>query len=400
MKKIATLLFSLGWLFLHAQVPDYLKSPPERNRISAEEVEQVKVDHLSSSRNLSLYIDYPSTDQAEQQLSLGALSVQNYLWTFNSNYTAADTSDVFPINYAAVRLLDLAGYTDLADPVNTYTGILPYTNDLLVTIDTIFVLLSHENNSGQSNSIILELKNLDANNNIQPTNTTVWENTTTTNSSLSPGGNYLGTDALTVFSVPCGFQLGGSQRVGLNFRYEASKLDTLALLASYVINPNGPQTPPNDKALKTAFPHNYFRWMGILNNGIYKTSDIFYTPQPGQDTGYFKIQNWQMWFSVTFEDAITATQEKMILPLGLDQNYPNPFEFSSSFSFTIQESQDLTLQITDVNGRIIANKELGHHLTGSYNAPLPTENLSAGAYFYQLIGENDKSAVRRFIVSK
>jgi hypothetical protein len=304
-----------------------------------------------------------------------------------------------------VRLFDLAGYTDpadaLEDPLDTYTGILAYPSNLTVTIDSIFVLFSHENNSGLEDSIILELRELDADNNILPNNSLVWSDTLVTNSTLSPGGNWVGQDALGMLTIPCGYQTLEDQKVGLNFRYVGPKQDTLALLASYSINPNGPLTPPNDKALKTKFPNNYFRLMGILNNEINNTSDIRYgNPQVGEDTAFFKIQNWQMWVSATFEDVTSAKQEKMIFPLGLDQNYPNPFEFSSTFSFTIQESQDLTLQITDVNGRIIANKELGHHLTGSYNAPLPSENLSAGAYFYQLIGENDKSAVRRFIVSK
>jgi hypothetical protein len=397
MKKIFTSIFSLSVISVVAQFQAPFKNPSERNRVSNVEIQEIKARLESNQReSVSLYVDYPVCDQIEQ----GAGEVTNFLWTFNSDYTATDTADIVPISYAAIRIADLVGYTDVNDePINTYTGIFPYPDNLVITIDTIYALFSHENNSGQDNSVILELRELNAAGNILPTSPLVWADTTITNMSISPGGNWLGSGALALLSVPCGYQTLENQKVGLNFRYIGDKSDTLGLLAGYIPNPNGPAAP-NDIALKTRFPHNYFRWMGVLNSSIYNTSDIYYTPQPGQDTGYFKIQNWQMWFSVTFEDATTATQEKMILPLGLDQNYPNPFEFSSSFSFTLQESQDLTLQVTDVNGRIIANKELGHHLTGSYNAPLPTENLSAGAYFYQLIGEKDKSAVRRFIVSK
>ena len=397
MKKIITSFLTLTALVSSAQFQAPFKNPSERNRVSSEEIQAIK-SHLSSSQRdvVNLYIDYPVCDQIEQ----GAGDVQNYLWSFNSDYTATDTSGIVPINYAAVRILDLVGYTDVSqDPINTYTGLLPYPDNLSVTIDTIYVLLSHENNSGQDNSVILELRELNSSNNILPTTPLVWADTTVTNMAISSSGNWLGQGALALLTIPCGYQTLENQKVGVNFRYIAPKEDTLGLLAGYVPNPNGPAAP-NDLALKTRYPHNYFRWMGILGSNIQNTSTIYYTPQPGQDTGFFKIQNWQMWIAATFEDATTSAQEKMILPLGLDQNYPNPFEFSSSFSFSIQESQDLTLQITDVNGRIIANKELGHHLTGSYNAPLPTENLSAGAYFYQLIGEKDKSAVRRFIVSK
>jgi hypothetical protein len=398
MKKTLILICSLASFAVFAQIPAALLNPPERNRVSAVEVESIKRKANANSRDFNLYVDYAVCDQIDQ----GVGEFQNYLWTFNSNYVAADNgSGTNPLlNYAAIRLFDLAGYTNPAqDPIETYTGLLSYPNTLSITIDTIYVLFSHENNTGQENSVIVELRELNINNFIIPTTPLVWADTTTTNTSLSPGGNWIGQDALALLTIPCGYQTLENQKVGVNFRYIAPKEDTLALLAGYVPNPNGPPAP-NDLALKTTYPHNYFRWMGILNDGIYNTSDIFYNPQPGQDTGFFKIQNWQMWFAVTINDVTKVTHEKMILPLDLNQNYPNPFEFSSSYSFTIQESQNLTLQVSDVNGRIISNKALGHFVSGSYNGQLPSENLSPGAYFYQLIGENDKSAVRRFIVSK
>jgi hypothetical protein len=399
MKKIFTSIFALSATCLSAQLQAPLRNPSERNHVSSEEIQAVKDQIGSNQRDVvNLYIDYPVCDEIEQ--ATGG-TTQNYLWTFNSNYTAADTNDIIPINYAAIRFTDLVGYTDVNDdPINTYTGLFEYPDNLLLTIDTIYALFSHENNSGQNDSVILELRELNAQGNILPTTPLVWADTTVTNTSLSPGGNWVGTGALALLTIPCGYQTLENQKVGLNFRYVGDKLDTLGLLAGYVPNPNGPASP-NDIALKTKFPNNYFRYMiAALNFGIYNTSDIFYTPQPGQDTGYFKIQNWQMWIAATFEDVATSTQEKLIMPLGLEQNYPNPFEFSSSYSFTIKESQNLTLQVSDVNGRIISNKALGHFVSGSYNGQLPSENLSPGAYFYQLIGEKDKSAVRRFIVSK
>jgi hypothetical protein len=398
MKKTFTTLFSIAALSSMAQFQAPLRNPAERNRISSEEIQALK-DQIGSNQRetVNLYIDYPVCDEIEQ--ATGG-TVQNYLWTFNSNYTATDTADIVPISYAAIRFTDLIGYTDVNDdPINTYTGFFEYPDNLTITIDTIYALFSHENNSGLNDSVILELRELNAQGNILPTTPLVWADTTITNATLSPGGNWIGTGALALLTIPCGFQTLENQKVGLNFRYVGPKEDTLALLAGYMPNPNGPASP-NDIALKTRFPNNYFRWMGALNSGIYNSSDIYYTPQAGQDTGYFKIQNWQMWIAATFEDVATSTQEKFIMPLGLDQNFPNPFEFSSSYSFSIQESQNLTLQVSDVNGKVISNKALGHFVSGSYNGQLPNENLGAGVYFYQLIGEKHKSAVRRFIVTK
>ena len=397
MKKIFTLC-AVGCLAFgaNAQQLERVIEPRQEWKVSQEELNAFKRKANNASREVtSLYVDYPVCDYLER----GAESGTNFLWTYNSGYDANDT-DVVAFNYLGVRMTALSGYTDVTlDPIETYTGLMPYPDNLVITIDTIFVLLSHENNSGVADSIVLELRETNAQGNLLPNNPLVWSNTTVSSSTLSPGGNWVGSGAVYLLTVPCGYQTLESQRVGVTMRYVAPETDTLALVASYVSNPNGPAAP-NDIAMRSLYPHSFFRWMGALSNNVVNASNVYYPPQAGQDTAYFKVQNWQIWTAVTFDDASSAQQHKMIVPLSADQNYPNPFEYSSAFSYTLNKAQNLSIEIMNTEGKLITQKNLGWHAAGSYNAELPSAGLSNGVYFYRLIGDNQTSAQRRFIISK
>ena len=397
MKKIFTLiLLNFSAFVAFGQQMERVVEPRPECKVTQEELRSIKSRTGDAAREATtLFVDYPVCDYLER----GAESGTNYLWTFNSGYDANDT-DVVAFNYLGVRMTALSGYTDQTlDPIETYTGLLPYPDNLVVTIDSIYVLLSHENNSGVADSIVLELRETNAQGNLLPNNPLVWSNTTVSSTTLSPGGNWVGSGALYLLKVPCGYQTLESQKVGVTLRYVAPETDTLALLASYVANPDGP-TAPNDIALRSLYPHSFFRWMGALNNNVVNAGNVYFPPQSGQDTAYFKVQNWQIWTAVTFDDAASAQQQKMILPLSADQNYPNPLEFSSSFNYTLNKAQHLSIEIMNAEGKLISQRNLGWHVAGAYNAELPVAGLSNGIYFYRLIGDNQTSAQRRFIISK
>ena len=112
MKKLFTpflLIFTLGSF---AQQVNFPNTNFEKFRVPQEEFEALKRAHSGNANrsDVSLYIDYPVTDEIEQGLG----TVTNYLWTFNSNYTAAADTDIIPINFVGVRLLELIGYTALS----------------------------------------------------------------------------------------------------------------------------------------------------------------------------------------------------------------------------------------------------------------------------------------------
>jgi hypothetical protein len=278
------------------------------------------------------------------------------------------TIDTVPSNPIEIITSDTI-YTD-----TTETEILEIINDTMTVFqDTVFV-------SDTTFTTVEEIIN----------------DTTYTGQSLSSGGNWIGQGALASLALGVDYTTAVNQKIGFTVRYLADKRDTMGILASYVPNPNGP-TAPDDIALKTLYPNSFFRWQGVLNNGIFNTSTIFYTPQPGQDTGYFYAQNWQIWALITFEN-VTGIKESIKVPLGVNQNMPNPFSDFTRINYAINESQNLNLVVYDMNGRVVNTQNLGFQTAGEYTTQVNASELSSGTYFYQISGEKTKSEMRKMIV--
>ena len=68
----------------------------------------------------------------------------------------------------------------------------------------------------------------------------------------------------------------------------------------------------------------------------------------------------------------------------LSQNFPNPFNPSTTISFTIPENGLVTLKVYNILGSevtTLVNQDLS---AGSYNYNFEASNLASGIYFYEL----------------
>ncbi|MFA6598763.1 MAG: T9SS type A sorting domain-containing protein [Ignavibacteriaceae bacterium] len=72
----------------------------------------------------------------------------------------------------------------------------------------------------------------------------------------------------------------------------------------------------------------------------------------------------------------------------LFNNYPNPFNPSTTISFTIPSSQMVELKVYDVLGREIAELINEYRQAGSYSAQFNASHLTSGIYFYKLKAGN------------
>jgi hypothetical protein len=84
--------------------------------------------------------------------------------------------------------------------------------------------------------------------------------------------------------------------------------------------------------------------------------------------------------------AITAVETISSLPKSykLSNNYPNPFNPSTTIKFSIPKQSFVTLKVYDLLGREVAslvNKELQ---AGSYKTQFNASNLASGVYLYRL----------------
>ena len=73
----------------------------------------------------------------------------------------------------------------------------------------------------------------------------------------------------------------------------------------------------------------------------------------------------------------------------LNQNFPNPFNPTTTISFTIPENETISLKIYDILGRNVRTLVEGGYAAGSYNivwdaTDMSGNTVSAGVYFYTI----------------
>lgn len=68
----------------------------------------------------------------------------------------------------------------------------------------------------------------------------------------------------------------------------------------------------------------------------------------------------------------------------LDQNYPNPFSGSTEISYELNQTQEVTIEIMDITGKVIRRFDEGRKSAGSHKYSFSGEDLEAGIYFYTL----------------
>jgi len=81
----------------------------------------------------------------------------------------------------------------------------------------------------------------------------------------------------------------------------------------------------------------------------------------------------------------------------LEQNYPNPCDFTTEIPFSLPYRQRVTLKVYDIHGREIAVLVNEEKQQGKYTVKFNTGNLTNGMYFYQLVA-GDSVQTRKCIV--
>ena len=69
-------------------------------------------------------------------------------------------------------------------------------------------------------------------------------------------------------------------------------------------------------------------------------------------------------------------------------NYPNPFNPTTTIRYEIPEDQFITLRIYDILGREVAQLVNEHKKAGEYTVGFDGSKLSSGVYIYKLVGNN------------
>ena len=100
---------------------------------------------------------------------------------------------------------------------------------------------------------------------------------------------------------------------------------------------------------------------------------------------------------INLESVIVADLEgnniaasSVIVPLeyALAAAYPNPFNPVTTLSFSLPEIQDVTMQVYNLQGRVIETLVNGSMQAGYHTVKWNADNQSSGVYFVKIIAGN------------
>ena len=82
----------------------------------------------------------------------------------------------------------------------------------------------------------------------------------------------------------------------------------------------------------------------------------------------------------------------------LHNNYPNPFNPSTTISYTLIEPGFVSLKIYDIEGSEVAGLVNEYQVKNTYSLEFNADGLASGVYFYKLQVDNTFSETRKMIL--
>lgn len=100
-------------------------------------------------------------------------------------------------------------------------------------------------------------------------------------------------------------------------------------------------------------------------------------------------------------DALTVVSlNAMALPLEfqLVSAYPNPFNSTTKINVAVDETQDVSLKIFNLNGQLLTTLHQGEMTMGNHSIVWNAEQMPAGTYLCRLTGNNNKRSMKITLV--
>ena len=79
--------------------------------------------------------------------------------------------------------------------------------------------------------------------------------------------------------------------------------------------------------------------------------------------------------------VISADSEGIVATNLLNENYPNPFNPTTTINFSVKENETGILTIYNAKGQVVEN---GTFFSGAHNYIWNADNFSSAIYFYKL----------------
>ena len=151
------------------------------------------------------------------------------------------------------------------------------------------------------------------------------------------------------------------------------------------------------------------QWFDILTDAVSSTEEWTLNEITPVEVRYIKVifnssnqNNWAgLWEAQIWGENPTSVNDDNNKPEGfnLEQNFPNPFNPSTTIQFTLTESKRVVLNVFNSLGELVRTIVDGQYNAGNHEIVFNAADLSSGVYFYKL--QTDKSfKVKKMILQK
>ena len=78
--------------------------------------------------------------------------------------------------------------------------------------------------------------------------------------------------------------------------------------------------------------------------------------------------------------------------------YPNPFSEITNFTFNLDKSAEIGVQLFDITGKLVYIENMGKKSAGKNNVSINAGNLPAGMYMYRITSDGKASVSKKVTI--
>jgi len=149
-----------------------------------------------------------------------------------------------------------------------------------------------------------------------------------------------------------------------------------------------------------------FRNVGFVSgNGTTTQQQVYSFVDANVTNGKYSYRLKQVDYDGTYKysDAVEVSVN-VLHKFALDQNFPNPFNPSTTIKFTLSVDSKVNMKVYNVLGQEITTLINSNYVAGPHEVKFNASNLNSGVYFYKLIVNgidgSSFSSVKKMILAK
>ena len=137
-----------------------------------------------------------------------------------------------------------------------------------------------------------------------------------------------------------------------------------------------------------------------INEGLTSTSLFIFSLAVSDSYLFAGIEGDGVWRRALSEITdVESNSDGLVSDFNLEQNFPNPFNPTTSIKYSIPSNNFVTLKVYDLLGREVAILVNEEKHPGIYEIKFNASSLSSGAYFYKLQA-GDFIDAKKFVLMK